>query len=167
MTACVLMLARALARARPARGGGGSTRVGLKVWRDYECEACGKIFRLRDVKNKRHGSPVLLRLPTFCCTAVTEVTEPQSAFFGPDCQNKNADHVYVPPTIRGFRVSAARKFKVERLQAQFCRGPGFLLEARCNGLCSLLYLDETRFVAEFPVFEVLQPRFLSRNRPFL
>ena len=166
MTACVLMLARALARARPARGGG-STRVGLKVWRDYECEACGKIFRLRDVKNKRHGSAVLLRLPKFCCTAVTEVTEPQSTFFGPDCENKNADHVYVPPTIRGFRVSAARKFKVERLQAQFCRGPGFLLEARCNGLCSLLYLDDTRFVAEFPVFEVLQPRFLSRNRPFL
>ena len=74
---------------------------------------------------------------------------------------------YVPPTIRGFRVSAARKFKVERLQAQFCRGPGFLLEARCNGLCSLLCLDDTRFVAELPVFEVLQPRFLSRNRPFL
>ena len=62
---------------------------------------------------------------------------------------------YVPPTIRGFRVSAARKFKVERLQAQFCRGPGFLLEARCNGLCSLLYLDDTRFVAELPVFQVL------------
>ena len=67
---------------------------------------------------------------------------------------------YVPPTIRGFRVSAARKFKVERLQAQFCRGPGFLLEARCNGLCSLLYLDDTRFVL---LLSFLYLKFFSRD----